>query len=140
MYLSLSYWLYDKSMKNLKPLWQMNVQKHNRAAWKMNLFTTLSRACGHVDVGTCPHQVLSTPSFVHTKFWQPPYLNQRGQIMPALYWCPQFNYDSSNLFSEKDSFFKQLYFVFGHSCSFSMITVLKAKRATRSRYLVTEKF
>ena len=34
------------------------------------------RACGHVDVGTCPHQVLALT------------LSQPGgQIMPTLYWC-----------------------------------------------------
>ena len=36
-------------------------------------------ACGHVDVGTCPHQLLA----VTLTLSQP-----RGQIMPTLYWCP----------------------------------------------------
>ena len=46
------------------------------------LYTTVSlnrRACGHVDVGTCPHQVLAATLTLS----QP-----GGQIMPTLYWCP----------------------------------------------------
>ena len=39
------------------------------------------RACGHVDVGTCPHQVLSATLTLS----QP---RGGGQIMPSLYWCP----------------------------------------------------
>ena len=37
------------------------------------------RACGHVDVGTYPHQVLAATLTLS----QP-----GGQIMPTLYWCP----------------------------------------------------
>ena len=37
------------------------------------------RACGHVDVGTCPHQVLAATLTLS----QP-----GGQIMPTLYWRP----------------------------------------------------
>ena len=37
------------------------------------------RVCGHVDVGTCPHQVLAATLTLS----QP-----GGQIMPTLYWCP----------------------------------------------------
>ena len=40
---------------------------------------TIRRACGHVDVGTCPHQVLAATLTLS----QP-----GGQIMPTLYWCP----------------------------------------------------
>ena len=36
-------------------------------------------ACGHVGVGTCPHQVLA----VTLTLSQP-----GGPIMPTLYWCP----------------------------------------------------
>ena len=39
------------------------------------------RACGHVDVGTCPHQVLAATLTLS----QP---GGGGQIMPTLYWCP----------------------------------------------------
>ena len=39
----------------------------------------IRRACGHVGVGTCPHQVLAANLS----------LSQPGeQIMPTLYWCP----------------------------------------------------
>ena len=37
------------------------------------------RACGHVDVGTCPHQILPATLTLS----QP-----GGQIMPTQYWCP----------------------------------------------------
>ena len=36
------------------------------------------RACGHVHVETCPHQVLAVTLT----------LSQPGQIMPTLYWGP----------------------------------------------------
>jgi hypothetical protein len=39
------------------------------------------RACGHVDVGTRPHQVLAGTLTLS----QP---GEGGQIMPTLYWCP----------------------------------------------------
>ena len=39
------------------------------------------RACGHVDEGTCPHQVLAATLTLS----QP---GRGGQIMPTLYWCP----------------------------------------------------
>jgi len=41
--------------------------------------TLFRRACGHVDVGTCPHHVLA-----HTLTLSQP----GGQIVPTLYWCP----------------------------------------------------
>ena len=39
----------------------------------------LEYACGHMDVGRCPHQVLAATLTLS----QP-----EGQIMPTLYWCP----------------------------------------------------
>ena len=45
----------------------------------VKVLNNVRRACGYVDVGTCPHQVLAATLTLS----QP-----GGQIMPTLYWCP----------------------------------------------------
>ena len=51
------------------------------AAWIIHSIQYYSsrRACGHVDEGTCPHQVLAATLTLS---------KPGGQIMPTLYWCP----------------------------------------------------
>ena len=44
-------------------------------------FSHHRHACGHVDMGACPHQVLADTLTLS----QP---RGGGQIMPTLYWCP----------------------------------------------------
>ena len=47
------------------------------------IFNLIRRACGHVDVGTCPHQVLAA-----TLTLSQPGDGWEWQIIPTLYWCP----------------------------------------------------